>query len=65
MPKPEIREFSTQQLNKLSKKELIHFLISFDVDIEKIVKDNIIGQQSMGIKCFECLSIAKKLEIKI
>lgn len=62
---PKTREFFTQQLNKLSKKELIHFLISFDVDIEKIVKDNIKGQQSMGIKCFDCLSIAEKLDIKI
>jgi len=61
----ETREFFTQQLNKLSKKELIHFLLSFDVDIEGIVQRNIRQQKEMGIKCFECLSIAEKLEIKI
>jgi len=61
----ETREFFTQQLNKLTKKELVHFLMSFEVDIEGIVQDNIKGQQRIGVKCFECLSIAKKLEIKI
>lgn len=62
---PEIREFSTKELNKLSKKELVHFLTSFDVNIEKIVQDNINGQRRMNIKCFECESISRKLDIKI
>lgn len=60
-----MRDFTTKELNKLKKKELIHFLMSFDCNIEKIVKTNIKKQKEMGVKCFECQSIAAKLDIKI
>ena len=61
-----MREFKEKELNKLTKKELLHLVCWMlpTIDIEASIKSNQRHQKKMDIDCWECKSIARKLDIK-